>query len=63
MARTAAIGEQDFSKIIEKDYFYIDKTVFIKEWWENGDTVTLITRPRRFGKTLAMKKKKKAGFR
>ena len=54
MARTAAIGEQDFSKIIEKDYFYIDKTVFIKEWWENGDTVTLITRPRRFGKTLAM---------
>ena len=54
MARTAAIREQDFSKIIEKDYFYIDKTVFIKEWWENGDTVTLITRPRRFGKTLAM---------
>jgi len=54
MARTAAIGEQDFSKIIEQDYFYVDKTDFIKEWWENGDTVTLITRPRRFGKTLAM---------
>ncbi len=54
MPRTIAIGEQDFSKIIEKDYFYIDKTNFIKEWWENGDAVTLITRPRRFGKTLAM---------
>ena len=35
-------------------FFYIDKTNFIKEWWENGDAVTLITRPRRFGKTLAM---------
>ena len=55
MARTIAIGEQDFSKIIEKNYFYIDKTNFIKEWWENGDTVTLITRPRRFGKTLTMR--------
>ena len=55
MARTIAIGEQDFSKIIEKKYFYIDKTNFIKEWWENGDTVTLITRPRRFGKTLTMR--------
>lgn len=54
MSRTIAIGEQDFSKIIEKNYFYIDKTNFIKDWWENGDTVTLITRPRRFGKTLAM---------
>ncbi|MDE7313927.1 MAG: ATP-binding protein [Eubacterium sp.] len=54
MARTIAIGEQDFSKIIEQHYFYIDKTNFIKEWWENGDTVTLITRPRRFGKTLTM---------
>lgn len=54
MARTIAIGEQDFSRIIENNYFYIDKTYFIKEWWENGDTVTLITRPRRFGKTLTM---------
>ena len=35
-------------------YFYIDKTGFIKEWWESGDPVTLITRPRRFGKTLNM---------
>ncbi|MEH2953834.1 AAA family ATPase [Candidatus Merdisoma sp. JLR.KK011] len=41
-------------KIIKNNYFYTDKTTFIKEWWENGDDVTLITRPRRFGKTLTM---------
>ena len=54
MARTVGIGIQDFGKIIENDYFYVDKTAFIKEWWESGDEVTLITRPRRFGKTLTM---------
>ena len=54
MARTVNIGVQDFSEIIENNDFYIDKTSFIKEWWENRDTVTLITRPRRFGKTLTM---------
>ena len=54
MARTVAIGIQNFNEIIEKNYFYIDKTEFIKEWWEAGDSVTLITRPRRFGKTLNM---------
>ncbi len=54
MARTAAIGVQDFETIIVNDYFYVDKTNFIREWWENGDSVTLITRPRRFGKTLNM---------
>ena len=54
MTRTVGIGIQDFGKIIENDYFYIDKTLFLKEWWENGDDVTLITRPRRFGKTLTM---------
>lgn len=54
MARTVGIGIQDFVKLIENDYFYIDKTHFIKEWWEGGDDVTLITRPRRFGKTLTM---------
>jgi len=43
---------QSFDKIIEGNYFYIDKTDFIQEWWESGDDVTLITRPRRFGKTL-----------
>ncbi len=54
MAGTVAIGIQDFETIRERDYFYIDKTKFIKEWWERGDSVTLITRPRRFGKTLNM---------
>ena len=54
MARTTAIGIQDYSTLIEKNYFYIDKTSFIKEWWESGDSVTLISRPRRFGKTLNM---------
>ena len=54
MARTAAIGIQDFETLIVNDYFYVDKTDFIREWWENGDSVTLITRPRRFGKTLNM---------
>ena len=54
MARKVAIGLQDFADVIQKGYFYIDKTPFIKEWWESGDSVTLITRPRRFGKTLNM---------
>ena len=54
MGRTVGIGIQDFEYIIKGNYFYIDKTDFIKEWWENGDSVTLITRPRRFGKTLNM---------
>lgn len=54
MARTIGIGTQDYGKIIENGYFYVDKTAFIKEWWESGDDVTLITRPRRFGKTLNM---------
>lgn len=54
MARTVAIGVQDFETLITKDYFYIDKTNFIKEWWEAGDSVTLLTRPRRLGKTLTM---------
>ena len=54
MGRTVAIGIQDFADLIKKKYFYVDKTSFIKEWWENGDSVTLITRPRRFGKTLNM---------
>ena len=54
MTRTVAIGIQNFADLIQKNYFYIDKTSFIKEWWESGDSVTLITRPRRFGKTLNM---------
>ncbi|MDD6071990.1 MAG: AAA family ATPase [Clostridiales bacterium] len=54
MAKTVGIGIQEFGKIIEKNCFYVDKTSFIKEWWESEDDVTLITRPRRFGKTLNM---------
>ena len=54
MARTVGIGLQSFEKIQERHCFYIDKTKFIQEWWENEDEVTLITRPRRFGKTLNM---------
>ena len=54
VAGTMAVGVQDFCKIMEEHCFYADKTGFIKEWWENKDDVTLITRPRRFGKTLAM---------
>nr|WP_300841162.1 AAA family ATPase [uncultured Acetatifactor sp.] len=54
MARTVGIGHQDFSQLIQNNLFYVDKTGFIKEWWENRDVVTLITRPRRFGKTLNM---------
>ena len=54
MARTVGIGNQDFETIRREGYFYVDKTQFIKEWWENGDSVTLIARPRRFGKTLNM---------
>lgn len=54
MARTISIGCQDFETLQREGYFYIDKTSFIKEWWEEADSVTLITRPRRFGKTLNM---------
>lgn len=54
MARTVGIGIQSFEKLAAGQYFYVDKTGFIKTWWENGDEVTLITRPRRFGKTLTM---------
>ncbi len=54
MGNKVVIGRQDFASLREGDYFYIDKTGFIKEWWDAGDDVTLITRPRRFGKTLNM---------
>lgn len=48
MARTVAIGIQDFEQIRKNDCFYVDKPTFIKEWWERMDAVTLIARPRRF---------------
>ena len=54
MKRKIAIGIQHFYEIREGNYFYVDKTSLIKEWWECGDSVTLIARPRRFGKTLNM---------
>ena len=54
MAKRVAIGIQSFEKLREGNYFYVDKTDFIREWWDSGDDVTLITRPRRFGKTMNM---------
>ncbi len=54
MARTIGIGNQNFETVRKEGDFYVDKTSFIREWWECRDSVTLITRPRRFGKTLNM---------
>ena len=54
MARAIAVGEQDFVKIRENDYFYIDKSGFIADWWRGADNTTAVMRPRRFGKTLNM---------
>ncbi len=54
VARTVSIGTQDYEQIIKSNSFYVDKTLFIKQWWNNNDAVTLITRPRRFGKTITM---------
>ncbi len=54
MAKTVSIGAQDFEDLRMRDCFYVDKTDFIREWWDSEDKVTLITRPRRFGKTLNM---------
>ena len=54
MARIISIGRQDFEKIRVNNNFYVDKTDFIRQWWEAEDEVTLIARPRRFGKTLNM---------
>ena len=54
MKRIIATGIQDFESLRINNRFYVDKTDFIREWWNGGDAVTLITRPRRFGKTLNM---------
>ena len=54
MKRVIATGIQDFESLRIKQCFYVDKTDFIREWWRGNDAVTLITRPRRFGKTLNM---------
>lgn len=52
MGRVVSIGEQDFVALREGNYFYVDKTDFIREWWQSGDSATMLMRPRRFGKTL-----------
>ncbi len=54
MKQKISIGSQDFAFLCEQNCFLVDKTAFIQEWWASGDAVTLITRPRRFGKTLNM---------
>lgn len=54
MKQVISIGKQDFASLRDENYFFIDKSNFIKEWWEAGDEITLIARPRRFGKTLNM---------
>ena len=54
MKKKLALGIQSFVKLRQRNLFYIDKTHFIKDWWESEDEVTLITRPRRFGKTLML---------
>ena len=54
MRKRVGIGYQDFEEIRMNNVFYIDKTAFVREWWEEADKVTLIARPRRFGKTLNM---------
>ena len=54
VTKVIGIGKQSFEDIIQSNCFYIDKTSLIKEWWESEDDITLITRPRRFGKKLNM---------
>ena len=54
MPKNIATGTSDFCKIRERNNFLVDKTLFIKDWFNKADEVTLITRPRRFGKTLNM---------
>lgn len=54
MNQVISIGKQDFASLRESNAFYVDKTEFIRTWWEAQDDITLITRPRRFGKTLNM---------
>ena len=48
------IGVEDFKRLVDNGYYFIDKTLMIKELLENKETVNLFTRPRRFGKTLNM---------
>src|SRR5580692_6262630 len=52
MPKPLPIGISDYKKIIDGDYYYVDKTLLVKELLQVGGEVALITRPRRFGKTL-----------
>ena len=52
MARTISIGAQSFERLRTGGCFYVDKTGFVRDWWLSRDSVTLVCRPRRFGKTL-----------
>lgn len=54
MARRVTIGKQGFEGIRTGEFFYVDKTGFVRDWWDAGDDVTLVCRPRRFGKTLML---------
>ena len=54
MKKPLAIGVEDYKRIVDKPYYYVDKTLFIKDLIDKGGTVSLFTRPRRFGKTLAL---------
>ncbi|MBQ7585965.1 MAG: AAA family ATPase, partial [Desulfovibrionaceae bacterium] len=54
MLRVIPVGKQNFSELRTNNCFYVDKTKFIRDWWNSYDDVTLITRPRRFGKTLML---------
>ena len=55
MAKRIAVGEEDFTALRESDSYYVDKTELLYDLVEANNTVTLFTRPRRFGKTLTMK--------
>ena len=52
MEKVISIGKQNFASLRENHYFFVDKSHFIKDWWENGDEITLITRPAALSKTL-----------
>lgn len=54
MKKPLPIGVDDFKKLITSGYYYVDKTLFIKELLDKKGDVNLFTRPRRFGKTLNM---------
>lgn len=54
MKKPIPIGVESYKKIVDKNYYYVDKTLFIKEILDGGAQAILLTRPRRFGKTLAL---------